>query len=323
MPISPSILAHAAGSSEGALDVLRQWSFDPLALVVVLLPGVLYARGLRAWTSRRPRPLHPLRVWSFYTGLFLGFLALSSPIDALADDLFTMHMVQHLIIMMLVPILVLLGAPTTPILLGLPRRFRQRAVRPLFRSRWARAAYGAVTHPAVAWGSFTGVNWGWHLLGGAYDAAVENGALHIFQHLTFYGSSLLLWWVLIDPRPLRSRLSYPLRGLVILGTLFQNIYLGAYITLRHDLLYTAYATPPRLWGLSPLDDQQSGGALMWVGGDTLLVIALVATGVVWSRKATERARREEAAQDRLARARATAAVAARPSVIVHSTRPPR
>ncbi len=322
--LPPDALAHVttAGSGDG-WDVLAEWTFDPLVLLVVVLPGVLYARGMRV-LSRRPRLIAPWRPWLFYTGLFLNFLALCSPIHALSDDLFTMHMLQHFLLQMLAVPFILLGAPVTPILLGLPPRLRRRIMRPLVKNRGVRAVYWLLTYPPVALLAFTVTQWSWHLSGSAYDRAVESTGVHLFQHFTFYASALLLWMVVIDPRPMRSRLPYPFRMLFILVTMFQNIYMGAYITLRGDLLYQVYATGPRLWGLAPLHDQQSGGALMWVAGDTVMVIALVITGIVWFQKSSEQTRREEAEADRQAAIRRAAGVAAQPQTVVRwSTRPPR
>ena len=295
------MLAHVVGGGRGdGWDILAAWSFDPTILVAVLLPGFLYARGMRRWTAQ-PRLMKPWQPYFFFTGLTLVFLALSSPIEALKDDLFLMHMVQHLLLMMIAPPLILLGAPTTPVLLGMPRAVRHYVVRPLMRSRIARTGYRGLTFPVVAWMLFVAALWFWHFFPGAYDAAVRNEGLHILQHLTFFGAGMLYWWTLIDPRPLRALLPYPIRMLFIGVTEFQIIALGAAITLRKDLIYSAYVDAPGLWGLTSLADQQAGGATMWVGGVMMLMIVMVVTGFVWFHKGEEKARREEREEDRRAR----------------------
>ena len=294
MTLTPDILAHVVGS-DGAgrgWDAATQWAFDPLALFVVLLPGLLYARGLRKWKVR-PRPLKRWQPYFFYAGLFVSGAALISPIDALADDLFVMHMTQHLLLLMIAPPLILLGSPTTLILLGLSQSVRQRVVKPLLRNWTVRAAYGVVTFPAITWVLFVTTTWSWHFVGGAYDAAVGNYGIHTLQHVTFITAGMLLWLVIVDPRPMRSRLTYPFRMIFITITEFQNVLLGVAITFQPALLYSSYAEGSGLWGITPLNDQQVGGVLMWGGGVMMLLIALVVTGVVWFDKMEEQARREE------------------------------
>ncbi|MEE9286058.1 MAG: cytochrome c oxidase assembly protein [Dehalococcoidia bacterium] len=296
----PDVLAHIVGGGRGdGWDILARWSFDPTVLLAVLLPGVLYGRGMRRWTAQ-PRLMKPWQPYSFYAGLTVVFVALSSPLDALADDLFVMHMVQHLLLLMLAPPLILVGAPTTPVLLGLPRAARQHVVKPLMQSQAVRAAYRLITAPPVAFGLFVAAAWSWHFAPGAYDAALGNGALHIVQHMTFFGVGMLYWWTIIDPRPLRSRLAYPTRMGFIIATELQNVGLGAALTLQKSLLYTTYAAGPGLWGLSPLDDQQAGGATLWIGGVMMLLLALVVTGLVWFDKGEKQMRKAEAEADRRA-----------------------
>ncbi|MSQ26245.1 MAG: cytochrome c oxidase assembly protein [Dehalococcoidia bacterium] len=315
------MLAHVGGAAAASdWSLLTLWSFDPIVLVVVLLPGVLYARGMRRWRNR-PSWYSWWRPYAFYGGLASVFLALCSPIDGLADDLFMMHMLQHLIFQMAGPPLILLGAPTTPVLLGMPRSVRQRVVRPIVSNAWVRAAYNAVTYPPAVWLLFTINAWSWHLYGGAYDAALSSELLHEFQHFTFAATAMLLWWTIIDPRPLRSRIDYPFRALLMLFIIIQNVALGAAITFRKSLLYSSYSEGSGLWGLTPLGDQQSGGALMWVGGDTITMVALVAIIAVWWDRKEKQDRKRELAED--AARGAPAAAQARPAARVTISRPAR
>ncbi len=286
------VLAHTVGpgSSEG-WAIAKLWSWDDPSLLVVLLLGIVYARGLRNWPQ--PRALRPWQPWAFYTGLVLLVLTLASPIDVLSDDLFFMHMAQHLLLVMVIPPLVLLGAPTTPLLRGLPAWARRGGVVPLMRSRNVRSAYRAITYPPAAWLLFTINMWTWHFAGEAYELAVQDWALHIFQHWTFVFTATLFWWAIIDPRPLRARVPYGLRGIFVGITMFQNVALGAGITFQTEVLYAYYGARDRLWGITPLGDQQAGGLVMWIVGTMMLVPALVIVTAVWLRKDEERVRREE------------------------------
>ncbi len=281
------------------------WSFDPIVIFAVLIPGILYARGLKRWTDR-PSWIPGYRPYFFYAGIFLVFIALSSPIDALADDLFLMHMIQHLMLQMIAPPLILVGAPTTPVLKGLPRRLRLGLVRPLVRNHGVRALYNTLTFPLVAWLMFIIASWSWHFVDGAYEAALRNEGIHILEHLTFVFTAMVLWWTLIDPRPLRSKLSYPFRAVVLVVTLFNTVAMGAAITFRDEVLYPFYIERERLWNITVLEDQQAGGATMWVVGVMMILIALVATLSIWFDRQEKRSRIAEAAME-LARRRETPA----------------
>ncbi|MBM4405324.1 MAG: cytochrome c oxidase assembly protein [Chloroflexi bacterium] len=300
----PAILAHTVGpEGEGAASLAR-WSFDPIIILVVLLPAWLYARGLRNWYFR-PSWFASWRPFAFYAGLFSLVIALCSPIDAMSDDLFFMHMAQHMLLQLIAPPLILLGAPTTPILRGLPRRVRQGFVRPIVRNQLARALFGLIANPILVWAAFAAANWGWHLGGGLYQSALESQGIHYLQHVSFMAVAMLWWVTVIDAKPLRSRLNYPARALFIGLTMFQNIYLGASLTFRKTLLYPHYADRTHIWNWTPLEDQQAGGALMWVGGDTLLLIVAVYILSVWFDAREKQSREEERrADERAARAAA-------------------
>jgi len=285
------VLLHVIVPTSSATKILSAWGFDPLVLLVVLVPGVLYWRGLRRWKHSRLQPWQPV---AFYSGLFISFLALCSPIHDLAHQLFVMHMLQHLMIQMIVPPLIIAGAPTTPMLLGTPLEFRQKVVRPLCRNSLARLAFRGVTNPLFVYAAFMANNWGWHLVPNAYDDAVRHDSIHLVEHLSFYFTAMLFWSTIIDMRPLRSRLAHVWRIPFVFFTILQNVYLGVQLTLRDTLLYTSYATPPRLWGMTPIADQQAGGALMWVGGDTILVVTLVIVGILWFHDMAKRDEAEDA-----------------------------
>lgn len=305
------VLAHIWTPGDGdGLEVLALWGFDPLWVVFVLIPGVLYARGLIAWTDK-PATWPRWRPYCFYAGLLLITAALISPIDALADDLFTFHMLQHVILMMMGPPLVLLGAPTIPVLLGIPLRLRQLVVRPVLRNWLVRGLYRLLTFPPISWGLFAASTWGWHFIGGAYEASLRNEAVHIAQHFTFGFTAFLLWWSIIDPAPLRSKLPYHLRVPVLILTVLQNVALGAAITFRDNVLYPYYEDRIRIWGLTALEDQQAGGAMMWVVGVMMLMIAIVFTFSVWFDKSERQTREREAELD-AARAGPSAAQPGRP-----------
>lgn len=309
MPLLTVLAHNPLGSGAQGWGVLRFWTWDNTVLILGLL-AFLYWRGLRNWP--KPRPMDPWRPFFFYGGLAIITIALMSPIDELGDDLFLAHMVQHQMLMTLGIPLALLGAPTTPLLRGLPRWARHGVVRPMVRSPLVRGIASTLTFPPLSWLLFTGNMWAWHFVSGAFESATRHGGVHFLQHACFAFSSALFWWAVIDPRPLRSRLPYPLRVVYLGVTMFSNVALGAAITFSSNILYPYYATRPRLWGITPGDDQQAGGLIMWVVGDMTLVGAVLITLLVWFIKEDKKNKEQEAALARVASRVAVAPVASGP-----------
>ena len=152
--------AHAHGGVDSGQNVATAWNWEPTVPLGLLLAGALYVAGLRNWKN----PSHPINAWqrvSFFAGLGVIFLALQSPLDPLSDHLFLAHQVQHLVLRMIGPPLILLGAPLTPLLRGLPTAARQRVVRPLAGTPVIRRLYAFLTHPMVAAVLFLGTLFFW------------------------------------------------------------------------------------------------------------------------------------------------------------------
>jgi cytochrome c oxidase assembly factor CtaG len=268
-------------------------------LVPMLLAGVWYAIGLRRWPQRSRE--HPQwRTWLYYTGLITIVLAVNSPLHVLSERHFSMHMVQHMLMVMAGAPLVLLGAPTTPVLRGMPRWLRLGVVRPLSGDPLIRAAFRWFVHPLVAVTAFTVALWAWHLAPGWYERATTEESIHRLQHVTFLVTGFQFWWGVIDPAPLHSSMGYPLRMvyLVVQGTA-QSV-LGALITLVDRPLYQHYVEVERFFDISPMSDQQLGGLIMWVAPGSM--VNLAAIGVlfaVWYIQGERHQRELEAARDAL------------------------
>ena len=272
------------------------WHADPELLLPVALGAFLYLRGLRRWRERSRS--HPRwRVAFYFAGLAAIVLASESPLDYLGERHFTFHMLQHEALMMLAIPMVLLGAPTTPVLLGMPRWARRNVVQPLMRSTTARFAYRTLTHPLVAGAIINVVLWSWHLAPGWYDQALRDPLTHDVQHFSFAASATLMWWSVIDPRPLLGRMGYPLRMLYLLAVSTPKHFLAALITFAGAPLYDVYATVEPVFDLSPERDQTIAGTIMWMPSQMMYLLAMAAVFFVWAHKSEQQQRAIEARQD--------------------------
>ncbi|MQC16785.1 MAG: cytochrome c oxidase assembly protein [Chloroflexi bacterium] len=286
-------------------DWWTAWNFDPQYLIPIVLVGFIYARGLMRWNERSRRHPH-WRTASYYSGLILLALLFESPLDRLGEHHFSMHMVQHNMVMMFVPPLIYLGAPTTPILKGLPRAFRKRFVAPALRASITRRGWSFLTYPPFAVALFAVSQWFWHLWPGVYDLALRDDVIHDLQHITFFAVSMIFWWNIVDPKPRRSRIhSMGFRIVYLYAAMVPKHILAAFITFADRVFYPTYEARELFLPLSPLDDQRLAGVLMWVPfGEILNLLIAACIFFVWWRQSDERTRAEEAtrlAQEQAAR----------------------
>ena len=283
-PVSSSIHGEGAGMHRGTAEpgtdltlrgFLTAWSWRPDVLFVVIALGTAFAIG---WWRLRKRGFRRARRWralAYVAGLGAVGLALISPVDRLASLSFLVHMVQHELLIMIAPPLLLLADPLPILLWGLPRKLRLGVRHLLARGAMVRRILYSGTWMPVAWGVYVVNLWMWHLPV-AYEAALRNHLLHDLEHLTFFGTALLFWWPIVNPAPrLHGQIAYGFRILYILAATFQTVALGFAIAVTERVLYSHYAAAPRLWGLSPLDDQAYGGAIMSEAGMMFLIPLLV------------------------------------------------
>ncbi|MDO9445049.1 MAG: cytochrome c oxidase assembly protein [Dehalococcoidia bacterium] len=273
------------------------WNFDPIVIIPVALAGFFYARGLHRWSERSRQHSH-WRTFSYYLGLLVLLLSVESPLDRLGEHHFSMHMVQHSLVMMVIPPLILLGAPTTPMLRGLPRWVRRHAVTPMLRSSAVAAVWRVLTFPVVAVGLFTLSQWFWHLMPGWYDTALNNDALHLVQHFSFFAVSVLFWWNIIDPKPLRSRIPMGFRIVYFYGAMIPKHILAALITFSPAPLYETYTQVALFLPWGPKQDQEIAGLMMWVPfGEMINLVTAAIIFQIWWRQSERQQRAEERARE--------------------------
>ena len=289
---APSAMAH--GGIDAGQEPWTAWNTNPLPTILVLLAAYVYLNGLSNWD----RPTHPVNNWqkaSFLFGLFLVFFALQSPLDPISDHLLSFHQMQHFILRMVAPMFILLGAPLTPMLRGMPAWARQGIIRPMAKNHYVRQVYRLLTNPIFTIFFFLGSLYLWQFPG-AFNLALRNDEVHALMHLTMSLSGFLFWWVVIDPPPHRSRLHYGLRVLYLGLIVLPNTLLGAAITFSDGLIYSAYADVVQPYGLSLETDQQLGGLMLWVPGDMMSIVAAGIVMIMWYQ-------REEGQHNAEARAR--------------------
>jgi cytochrome c oxidase assembly factor CtaG len=255
---------------------LSSWQ-TPFAMTTALAAtAAIYARGWHALRAQMPQRFGAPRLVAFLGGLTVVFVAVASPLDAFAGLLLQLHMIQHLLLMMVAPPLLWLGAPAMPLLRGLPRVVAKSALGPFLASPGLRDAMRRLSHPLLCWAVFSATVLVWHLPG-PYQLALRAPGWHVAEHLAFLAAGLLFWWPVVQPWP--SEAVWPRWTMIpyLLLADVQNTALAAFFAFSDRVLYPHYAGVARLWDVAPLDDQTTAGVLMWVPGSIafLLPISLI------------------------------------------------
>ncbi len=227
--------------------------------------------------AARERALNVNHIAAFLGGLAALYLALASPIEPFAALYLQAHMVQHLLLMMVVPPLLWLGAPFFPLLRGLPAPVRIYWVAPLLRCRPLRRLGERLTHPLTALILFVAATWLWHAPP-IYDLALRSSGWHYLQHVCFLGTAMLFWYGIVRPYPSRPRWSLWLLLPCLILADVQNTALSALFTFSSRPIYAYYAELPRPGG-SVIDDQAAAGVIMWVPGTLAFLLPIFGIGV--------------------------------------------
>ncbi|MDQ4076829.1 MAG: cytochrome c oxidase assembly protein [Chloroflexota bacterium] len=291
--LSPAVVLAHGGEGHVTERWWAAWSLEPTLLVGLLLGALAYARALGALWKRAGmgRGVRRWQAFSFAGGLLALVVALLSPIDALGEQLFSAHMVQHLLLIVVAAPLLVLGAPPVLWLWALPLQWRREVGRWWKHTPLRRYGWKFLSQPLVVWALYAGILWLWHTPA-LYQAALESDLVHYLEHVSFLGSALLFWAVLADAGR-RGQMGYGAGVLYIFTTGLHSTALGALITFASAPWYPIYAASTGTWGLTPLEDQQLAGLIMWlpVGLIYLLVALLLLAG--WIKSAERRVRQRE------------------------------
>lgn len=256
--------------------IAQSWSLPFAPTLAVIVAALVYLRGWRLARATRPMELPPWRAVSFLSGLALFWLALASPLDALGEFLLTAHMTQHLILMSFAPPLIVLGAPTVPLLRGLPRAWVRDDLAPWMNSRTFHRVQNFITSPGFGWITMNAAFLGWHLPP-AYELALRSPGWHEVEHACFFSTSILFWWFVLQPWPSRSSASRWLVIPYLMGADLLNTGLSAFLAFGDRIVYPTYAAVPRLFNSTAMSDQIAAGAEMWVLGSLVFWVPLGAT----------------------------------------------
>ena len=260
-------------------------AWDLLAYAVLLAVGALYVRGtLRIRGRGGVQPA--LERWAFALGWVAMAAAILPPLDGLATQLFSAHMAQHELMMLVAAPLMIAGRPLSTCLWGVPQRWRGAVAAPLQRSSVS-AVWRLLTAPVAAWALHGIVVWVWHLPG-LYERAVADEAVHALQHATFVGTSALFWWGLVDGR--YGRAGYGAAVFYVFTTAVHTGILGALFTFAGTPLYSVYVAGAGARQGDALADQQVAGLIMWVPAGIVLTLLGVALFAAWLGEAERRAR---------------------------------
>jgi putative membrane protein len=266
------------------MSIWTKWEFDPGVTVPLVLSAALYAIG-----SAKHMGITRLQQACFWTGWCSLVVALVSPLHPLGEVLFSAHMLQHEILMLISAPLLVASRPLVTFLWALPFEWRRTLGRSS-KTRAVRSSWLWLTAPLTAWWIHAIAIWGWHAPP-LMEAALGSDLAHTAQHLSFFLSALLFWWALFYAH---GRRAYGSGVLYIFTTAVHTGILGALLTLAPRLWYPSYANTTQAWGLIPLQDQQIGGLIMWVPASVVYLIAGMYLFAAWMKEsdlALERADR--------------------------------
>ncbi|HEV7839053.1 MAG TPA: cytochrome c oxidase assembly protein [Gemmatimonadaceae bacterium] len=255
-------------------DFWRAWTFEPGVVALLLISGGMFIVGmlkLRARAGRWPARFTPSAL-TFGAGWIVLAMSLVSPLHAVGSALFSAHMAQHELIMVLAAPLLVAAQPVVPALWSLPESGRLWTRR-LVHSKGFSSVWRVISRPLVAWVLHGAAIWIWHIPR-FYGLAVQSEFAHTAQHASFLGTALLFWWTVLPISPSHRNATSLFS---VFGTALHTGVLGALLTFSDASWYPVYQGATAPWGLSPLEDQQLGGLIMWIpGGLTYLMVALLA-----------------------------------------------
>ena len=267
----PGVAVAHPGQALQPHDLWSAWSFDIGVVIPLVLTAFLYARGMGRQIS--------LSRWHktyFWTGWTILAMALISPLHPLGEVLFSAHMIQHELLMIVAAPLLVLSRPLVTFLWGLPMKWR-RSAGAWAKTGFVRRSWNFLVEPFTAWWIHAAAIWLWHVPF-LFQLTLTSELAHTAQHLSFFVSALLFWWALFYAH---GRLAFGAAVFYLFTTAVHTSILGALLTFAPRVWYSAYNLTTQAWGLSPLEDQQIGGLVMWIPGGLVYLAAGLAFFAAW------------------------------------------
>ncbi|MGD8547040.1 MAG: cytochrome c oxidase assembly protein [Thiohalophilus sp.] len=263
------------------VTLLTPWEFSPTVLASCLLAVILFWRGILV-RKREGKRTGFWRTLSFYTGLVLVYVVMQTYIDYLSQHMFWVHRAQHLVLHHLGPFLIMLATPHEVLGRGLPGRWREDFLLPIWNCGPVRVTYRFLQHPVVSPLLFVGLIYLW-LIPEVHFEAMLSETRYKLMNWSMLLDGLLFWWLMLDPRqPHRQRtLHYPIRILILWVVMMLQIIIGAYIALSDEVLYDVYNVCGRAWPISPHTDQVIGGLTTWIPAAMMSVIGILLVIRLW------------------------------------------
>ncbi len=261
--------------SRAAQSLLADWS-SPIALnIAIFLTALFYFRGWLSLRRLSPHLLRVSRLAAFLAAMCFLWFAIGSPLSAFDEASLTVHMIQHILLMLVIPPLVLLGAPYLPLLHGLPQVLVRSALGPFLRWPPVQSLGKFLTHPVVCWILAAVALVAWHVPS-AFELALRSDFWHEVEHICFLSTSILFWWPVVQPFPSETRWPrWSIPAYLFFGML-PGSAVGAFFAFCDRVLYPSYNEAPALFRITPLTDQVLAGTLMWVFGMFVCLIPALA-----------------------------------------------
>jgi putative membrane protein len=285
--LPPAAFAHGDEIHAGE-PIMAMWQFEPEIVTGLLIAAVLYIAGVRRGSDRQ---------W-YRHALFLGGLvafatALLSPIEPLADHVFAIHQVEHMLLRSIGPMLILLSRPQAALMRGMPDWLRQGAIGPMIANSAVRRTFGFFSNPIIATVLFVGISWFW-MIPRWHDIAILDEPIHYMWHVSLLVSGLFFFSTIFDPRSAPAGPRLGTRLVMFWCAAMGNILLGAFLTFKTPPIYHAYDVMGRMFGLDAATDEQIGGLTMWIPGCMMFALSAILILHRWGsdeEKAVERRRR--------------------------------
>jgi putative membrane protein len=282
------LLAHGGARHLETHEVLGWWSLEPWILALLMSAAAIYATGVaRVW--RNVGGGRGIRAWEaacFALGWLSIVIALVSPLDRLGAVLFSAHMAQHEVLMIVAAPLVVLGRPFVALMWFLRAPARASFGRLTHRTG-VKATWRALTGPFVVLLIHAAILWVWHVPA-LFEGAMRHPAVHAVQHATFFWSAALFWWSLLQGR--YGRMGYGIAVAYVFATALHTSILGALLTVAGSVWYPIYGERGAPFAVSVLEDQQLAGLIMWVPAGVIFTVVALALFAAWMGESERRVR---------------------------------